>query len=201
MSRFNGLPKILVFAGSARADSFNRKLARAAASALAAEGAEVTVAELRDYPLPLYDGDLEAAQGLPERAKAFQELLRSYDALAIATPEHNGAYPALLKNALDWASRPDANGRHSTAFRGKTALLLSASPGPGGGRRAIQHLRALLEALGVTVIARQVAVARAFEAFDREGKLTRSEDAAAVRMAAAELAAAVRQSNGNGMAA
>ena len=92
-------PKILVFAGSIRNGSHHRQLARAAAAALAKSGAYVTLADLRDYPMPLYDGDLEAAAGLPEAAKAFKELLRAHDAFVIASPEYNGSFTALLDEA------------------------------------------------------------------------------------------------------
>src|ERR1700759_1011464 len=97
-------PRILIFAASNRADSYHRRLARAAVESLTAAGAEVTLADLRDYPLPLYDGDLETAQGLPERAKTFKELLRSHDGVVIASPEYNGSFSALLKNTIDWIS-------------------------------------------------------------------------------------------------
>jgi len=125
--------RVLVFAGSIRADSYHRKLAQAAAAGLRSAGVETTFADLKDYPMPLYDGDVEAAQGLPERAKAFKELLQSHDAFAIASPEYNGSFPALVKNVIDWASRPEPGEKPLAAFRGKTAAILSASPGPGGG--------------------------------------------------------------------
>ena len=94
-------PRILVFAGSTRNGSFHRKLAQVAAASLEKAGASVTLADLRDYPMPLYDGDIEALQGLPDRAKAFKELLRSHDAFVIASPEYNGSFSAVLKNAIE----------------------------------------------------------------------------------------------------
>jgi chromate reductase, NAD(P)H dehydrogenase (quinone) len=174
------MPKILVFAGSTRRDSLNRKLARLAADALVKAGAEVTLADLGDYPMPLYDGDLEAAGGLPAPAMAFKELLRAHDGFAIASPEYNGSFPALLKNVIDWASRPEPGERPAAVFRSKTAALLSTSPGPGGGRRGLRHLRELLEMIGVAVVPGEVAIPRGGEAFDGEGRLVRLEDAAAV---------------------
>jgi chromate reductase len=182
-------PRILVFAGSIRNDSYHRKLAFRAAQALAGSGADVTFADLRDYPMPLYDGDLEVAQGLPDRAKAFKELLRRRDAFVIASPEYNGSFPALLKNAIDWASRPEPGEGHLAVFRGKTAALLAASPGMGGGRRGLRHLRELLEMMGVKVIASQVAVPRVQEAFDAEGNLVRPADAAALNRLVTDLLA------------
>lgn len=172
----NAAPRILVFAGSTRRDSFNRKLARQAAEALKSTGANVTYAELREYPMPLYDGDMEAQQGLPAAAKAFKDLVRAHDALLIASPEYNGSFPALIKNAIDWVSRPEAGEKHLGALSGKTAAIISASPGAGGGRRGLRHLRELLEMTGVHVIAEQLSVARAFEGFDAEGHLVRPED-------------------------
>jgi NAD(P)H-dependent FMN reductase len=171
------MTKALVFAASTRAGSLNRLLALAAADHLRQAGIEVTIADLRDYPMPFYDGDLEAESGLPERARAFRSLIAAHDVLVIASPEYNGSFPALLKNVVDWSSRPAAPGdRPAAVFRGKTAALLSASPGPGGGRRGLRHLRELLQMIGVTVLPVEVALARAHEAFDAAGELARPED-------------------------
>jgi NAD(P)H-dependent FMN reductase len=189
-------PTILVFAGSTRSDSLNRKLALATAAELRRAGADVTVADLRDYPMPLYEGDLEAAQGMPAGAKAFKELVRGQGGLAIASPEYNGSFSALLKNAIDWISRPEPGERSLAAFRGKTAALLSASPGPGGGQRGLRHLRELLEMIGVKVVPSQVTVSRAMEAFDADGRLARNEDAQAVERAIGELVEAVQEQPG-----
>jgi chromate reductase len=172
--------RILVFAGSIRKESLHRKLAVAAVDALRGAGLDVTWADLRDYPMPFYDGDLEVEQGIPERAKAFKELVRAHDALVIASPEYNGSYPALVKNAIDWISRPEPGETHLTVLRGKKAALLSASPGPGGGQRGLRHLRELLEMIGVSVVPAQVTVPKALGAFDAEGRLQRPDDRAAV---------------------
>jgi len=186
-------PRVLVFAGSLRNGSLNRLLAREAAAALARTGLEVTLADLRDYPMPIYDGDLEAAAGAPEGANAFKELVRAHDALAIASPEYNGSFAALLKNAIDWASRPEPGEKPLVSFRGKKAAILAASPGIGGGQRGLRHLRELLEMIQVTVIPAQLAVARAAEAFDAEGHLARPEDRAALDRLAEELAEALQE--------
>jgi chromate reductase len=186
----DGRPRVLVFAGSTRADSFNRKLARATAEALERTEVEVTLADLRDYPMPLYDGDLEVAEGLPPRAKAFKELLRAHDAFVIASPEYNGSFPALVKNVIDWASRPEPGEKSLEVFRGKTAALVSTSPGPGGGVRGLRHLRELLEMIGVTVLATQVTIPRAGEAFRGDGNLVRPADIDAVGRVASEMAVA-----------
>lgn len=184
--------KVLVFAGSIRKDSFHRKLGRAAAEALREQGLEVTLADLSDYPMPFYDGDVEAEQGLPPGARAFKQLVREHDGLAIASPEYNGSFPALTKNAIDWVSRSEAGEPRLAAFQGKKAMLLSTSPGPGGGKRGMRHLRELLEMIGVSVAPTQVAIAKATAAFGPDGALLREEDREALRHAAAELAESLR---------
>jgi len=181
-------PKILVLAGSARLESLHRKLARQTVEALRDAGVEATLADLRDFPMPIYDGDLEAGQGLPTAAKALKELARRHDGFAIASPEYNGSFPALLKNALDWISRPEPGERPLEVFRGKVAAILSASPGPGGGQRVLRHLRELLEMMSVTVIPEQLSLARANAAFDAAGRLVREEDLAGLQKLAAALA-------------
>ncbi|MCE9518722.1 MAG: NAD(P)H-dependent oxidoreductase, partial [Verrucomicrobia bacterium] len=129
-------PKILAFAGSTRAGSFNKKLIRIAADAARAAGAEVTLIDLRDYPLPLFDGDLEDENGLPENAKKLKALMRESDGFLISSPEYNSSITAVLKNAIDWASRQETDDEPSlVAFRGKAAVLMSASPGALGGLR------------------------------------------------------------------
>ncbi|HEY2013347.1 MAG TPA: NAD(P)H-dependent oxidoreductase [Bryobacteraceae bacterium] len=186
-------PRALVFAGSVRSDSYHRKLAIAAVAALRGAGVETTFADLKDYPMPLYDGDVESVQGVPERAKAFKDLLARHDVLVIASPEYNGSFPALLKNAIDWTSRPEPGEKPLAAFRGKTAAILSTSPGPGGGQRGLRHLRELLEMIGVNVIPAQLTIPRAFEAFNANGALTRPEDRNALERLAADVSAALDQ--------
>ncbi len=170
--------RALVFAGSIRTDSLHRKLARAVAGELRRRGLDVTLIDLRDYPMPLYDGDIEASDGLPPAAVEFRKLLAAHDLLVIASPEYNGSFTALLKNTIDWTSRPATPGERPAAlYRGKLAAILSASPGPGGGRRGLRHLRELLEMIGVTVIGEAVAIGGAFNAFDAEGELVRADAA------------------------
>jgi chromate reductase len=185
--------KVLVFAGSTRADSLNKKLARAAVEALRGAGFETTLADLSDYPMPLYDGDVESTGGLPATAKAFKELVRGHDALAIASPEYNGSFSAVLKNTIDWISRPEPGEPHLAALRGKRAMLLSTSPGPGGGKRGMRHVRELLEMIGVSVTAAQVSVPKSGESFSPAGELLRPEDRESLWLAAEELAKAVRE--------
>jgi NAD(P)H-dependent FMN reductase len=161
--------------------------------ALRDSGLEATLADLRDYPMPIYDGDLETGQGLPPAAKALKELARHHDGFAIASPEYNGSFPALLKNALDWISRPEPSERHLEVFRGKVAAILSASPGPAGGSRGLRHLRELLEMMSVTVVSPSLAIPRSNQAFDADGRLVRPEDLAGLHELAYALAQAATQ--------
>jgi chromate reductase, NAD(P)H dehydrogenase (quinone) len=186
-------PRILVLTGSARLDSVHRKLARQTVEALQNAGAEATLADLRDFPMPIYDGDLEAGEGIPKAAKELKELARRHDGFAIASPEYNGSFPALLKNALDWMSRPEPGERPLEVFRGKVAALLSASPGPGGGRRGLHQLRELLEMMMVHVVPQELAIARSSAALDAAGHLVRSEDLASLEDLAEALAQAARK--------
>ena len=193
MTKAARFPKILVLAGSARQDSVHRKIARQVVEALREAGAEATLADLREFPMPIYDGDLEAGEGLPPTARALKELARRHDGFAIASPEYNGSFPALLKNALDWISRPEPGERPLEVFRGRVAAILSASPGPGGGRRGLRHLRELLEMMNVRVIPRELAIARSGAALDAAGRLTRTEDLTGLRELAQALAQAAAQ--------
>ena len=181
-------PKIVVLAGSTRKGSIHRKLAPLAVEALTAAGLDATFADLRDYPMPLYEGDLEATDGMPPAAKALKELARTADAFVIASPEYNGSYPAVLKNAIDWISRPEPGENHLQVFAGKLAAIVSASPGPGGGRRVLRQLRELLTMMRVTVIPQDLSIPRAAEAFATDGSLARSEDLDGLHSLAAALA-------------
>lgn len=179
------MTRVLVFAGSARRDSLNKKLARAAAQSAREAGAEASFVDLDDYPIPLYHGDLEAASGMPENARKLRDLFIAHDALLIASPENNASMTALLKNTIDWLSRDLGDGKGDASglapWRGKVAGLLAASPGGFGGIRALPHLRQVLSTLGVTVLGAQVAVPRAHEAFAADGSLADERVARSVR--------------------
>jgi chromate reductase, NAD(P)H dehydrogenase (quinone) len=164
-------PKILAFAGSTRADSYNKKLVKIAATGATVAGAEVTYVDLRDLPLPLFDEDLEAQSGLPANARTLKDLLISHQGLLIASPEYNSSLTAVLKNAIDWASRPFPNEAPLAAFTGKVAAIMSASPGALGGLRGLVHLRDILGNIKVLVLPEQVAVPKAYEAFNTDGSL------------------------------
>jgi NAD(P)H-dependent FMN reductase len=165
------MPKILAFAGSARKDSFNKKLVRLAAQAAEAAGAYVTLIDLADYPLPLFHEDLEAEQGPPQAATALKRLFFEHEALLLACPEYNSSITPLLKNTLDWVSRRAEGEKNLQAFQGKVAALLAASPGALGGLRGLVVVRMMLNNIGVLVIPDQQALPHAPEAFDEGGQL------------------------------
>lgn len=155
------MTKILAFAGSLRKDSLNKKLALIAVEGASSTGAVVTYIDLKDYPLPLYDGDVEAA-GFPENALKLKALFMEHDALLIASPEYNSAFSAVLKNVIDWVSRKSEESEAPLAcFTGKTALILSASPSALGGLRGLVALRLLLSNLKVLVLPEQKGIAKA----------------------------------------
>ncbi|MDZ8188041.1 MAG: NAD(P)H-dependent oxidoreductase [Nostoc sp. ChiSLP02] len=166
-------PKILAFAGSTRIDSYNKKLVKIAAAGAKAAGAEVTYLDLRDLPLPLFDEDLEAQEGLPANARTLKDLMISHQGFLIASPEYNSSLTAVLKNAIDWASRPSPNEAPLalTAFAGKVATIMSASPGGLGGLRGLVHLRSILGNIKVLVLPDQIAISKAYEAFNPDGTL------------------------------
>lgn len=182
--------KILAVAGSTRSDSFNKKLARLGAEAVRAAGGEATFIDLRDFPMPIFDQDLEASQGLPANAQALKELLRSHDGLLIASPEYNSSITAVLKNAIDWTSRPSQPGEPAVAcYAGKVAALMSASPGALGGLRGLVHLRSILGNIQVLVLPDQMAIVKAHEAFHADGTLKDPNQQASVERIARRLVA------------
>lgn len=164
--------RILAISGSSRRESLNQKLLNIAAQGARDAGAEVTTAKLADFEMPIYDGDLEAVRGLPAGARELQALIDAHQALLIATPEYNGGYTALLKNAIDWISRPRSDGASGVALvAGKAAALVSASPGQLGGLRSQAGMRTVLDKLGMLVIPQGFALSNAHEAFDAQGQL------------------------------
>ena len=174
-------PRILAFAGSTRTDSFNKKLVKIAAMGAQAAGAQVTFIDLRDFPMPLYDGDLEIKEGIPPHAIKFKEALLSHQGLLISSPEYNSSISGVLKNAIDWASRALPGEAPLSCFTNKVAGLMSASPGALGGLRGLVHLRSILENIHVLVLPDQIAVAKAHEAFHADGSLKDIKQQAAVQ--------------------
>lgn len=181
-------PKILAFAGSTREASYNKILVKIAAEGARAAGAEVTDVDLRDLPMPLYDGDLEAKEGMPANARRFKELLMAHQGLLIASPEYNSSITAVLKNAIDWASRPDPGEPMLVGFKDKVAAIMSASPGGLGGLRGLTHIRSILSSIYVLVLPEQQAIGRAFEAFDADGRLKDPTQQEAVEQLGSKLA-------------
>ncbi len=163
--------KILAFAGSTRTRSFNKMLVRNAAMIAAKQGADVTLIDLRDYPIPLYDGDLEERKGVPDNALKLRSLMCDNHGLLLSCPEYNSAISAVLKNAIDWVSRPVPNEPSLAAFTGKTVALLAASPGALGGLRTLVSVRAILGNLGMLVMPRQFGLANAGQSFNEKGWL------------------------------
>lgn len=150
----------------------NRKLIAVAAARAAAQGAEVDLLDLAEVPLPVYDGDLEDASGLPPGAVELRRRIAAAPALIIASPEYNSSIPGPLKNAIDWVSRPPEQ-----PWTGKVVLLLAASPGAFGGIRMLPDLRKVLTSVGAFVVPPQLALSRAHEAFDDAGQLKQASTA------------------------
>ena len=173
-------PRILVFAGSTRTGSFNKMLVKIAADGARSAGAEVTEIDLRDYSLPLYDGDLEEKEGLPANARKLKDIFFAHQGLLISSPEYNSSISGVLKNAIDWVSRPAPNESPLQAFDGKVAALMSASPGALGGLRGLVTVRSILGNIRVIVLPDQVAVPKAHEAFAEDGRLKDEKQHASV---------------------
>jgi NAD(P)H-dependent FMN reductase len=177
-------PRILAFSGSARRESFNRKFLAAAVMATREAGGEVTLIDLDDFSMPLYHGDLEDAQGMPENATKLVALITAHDALLIASPEYNSMITPLLKNTIDWCTRGDEN-----PFEGKVAAVVSASPGMFGAVRSLKMAQQLLQHLGAYVVPGQTVLAHADEAFDADGRLKDPRAMKSVRTLAEKLVA------------
>lgn len=165
--------KLLAFAGSTRTGSLNQALVDLAAAQAREKGADVTEIRLKDFDLPLYDGDIEA-QAFPPAARELKKLFVAHHGFLIATPEHNGSTSAALKNAIDWVSRPTDPAETMVtlaAFRGKVAGLMSASISPFGGLRGITHLRQILGTIQTVVATEQLLLPFAQNGFDEAGAL------------------------------
>lgn len=158
--------KILALSGSSRAESLNRKLVLNASRGAENYGAKVTLLDWNEMDLPIYGGDLEKSEGVPEKAQNLITLFNDHDGFLISTPEYNGAFSGLLKNAIDWVSRfYMLESKPPHPFKNKIAGIMSASPGALGGIRGLPHLRVVLSGLGTLVIPEQLALSKAGEAF------------------------------------
>jgi chromate reductase len=164
-------PKILAFAGSTRIESFNKKLVKIAATGAKDAGADVTVIDLHDFQMPIYDGDLEIKDGLPSNARKLKDLMLVHQGLLVASPEYNSSISGVLKNTIDWVSRQSEDEIPLACFKDKIAGLMSASPGGLGGLRGLVHVRAILENIGVMVIPNQIAISKAHEIFNLDGTM------------------------------
>jgi NAD(P)H-dependent FMN reductase len=188
-------PKILVFAGSIRTGSFNARLAALAAKELALLDAEVTHISLADYPMPLYDGDLEAKSGPPENAIKLKRLMALQHGVFIASPEYSASVTPLLKNTLDWISRVREGGEPTyTAFKNRVFAIGAASNGRLGGYRSLIALRQVLElGCGALVLPEQVAVREAASGFDENGNLREERAATMLKAAVTRLVETTRR--------
>lgn len=166
------MTKILAFSGSTRRHSYNQAVVECAAQAAKDAGAEVTVINLADYAMPIFNEDEEAEYGIPERAQAFKQLMIEHDGILIASPEYNSSYPAVLKNAIDWASRKAGDEPVLAAYKQKVVGLMAASPGALGGMRVLVVLRMLMQNLSCIVAPAQVAVGNVADKLDESGAIS-----------------------------
>ena len=183
------MTKVLAFSGSVRQKSYNQAVAKTAAKGAELGGASVTVVNLADYPMPLFNEDEEALTGIPEKAKEFKELLKSHDAFLIASPEYNSSYPALLKNAIDWASRKEQGEKPLEAFKGKPVAIFAASEGALGGMRVLVVLRMLLSNIGMHVLPNQRAIGKVQTLVDEQGDIVDEKAIKQIHQTASDLVA------------
>jgi len=182
--------KILAFAGSARRDSWNRKVLAVAADGARDTGAEVTVVNLGDYPMPFYDADWHEEHGVPDAMLELRRLMMAANGLLIASPEYNTSITPLLKNTIDWLSQ-EANGESGRApFEGKVGGLMGASNGAFGTIRALPHVSAILSNLGVLMLP-FVAVPGVAKAFDESGVMTNERSRKSLSALGARVAATI----------
>jgi len=175
------LPSLIALAASNREQSFNRKLIRAAIAMVPPSEATVTLVDLRDFPMPIYEGDLEAREGIPAPALELKRLFAEHNGILLSLPEYNGGVTPLFKNTFDWASRP-VDGKPGLEWaRNKPVGLLSASNGMLGGLRGLYHARWTLQVMGMIVLPTQKALARAATAFAEDGTLVEAREADGVR--------------------
>ncbi|HEY7505634.1 MAG TPA: NAD(P)H-dependent oxidoreductase [Gemmatimonadales bacterium] len=158
--------RVLVFGGSLRAASLNRRLAELAAVVVEAKGGTADRAAMADFDCPSFNGDAEEKSGVPPGARRLRDHLVGADAFIIAAPEYNASMPGCLKNAIDWVSRI-----RPQPFNGRQGLLLSASPSMAGGNRGLWALRVPLEHLGARIYPDMFSLAQAHEAFDAAGRI------------------------------
>ena len=165
--------KILVFAGSTRKDSVNKKVARTCTKILEGLGTKATFIDLKDYDMPLYDGDIEEEKGLPKNTKKLKEVIKEHEGLVIVSPEYNAGMSGVLKNVIDWVTRKEQG--EEALLAGKTAAILAATPGSMGGIRGLYHLRHVLTGIRMQVLPTQLGIPNAYGLFDEQGKINDEE--------------------------
>ena len=191
-------PRLLFIAGSSRTGSHNRRLAELAARIAEANGIAATFADLGDYPMPLYDADLQTLEGIPENTMKLEALMKVHSGVFIACPEYNASITPLLKNAIDWVSRIRRDDEEPLAvFKTRVFALGSASPGGMGGLRGLNTVRTVLElGLGALVLPDQFALPRANEAYDEDGHLKNKDQSEQLKRLIQKLARAAHVLHG-----
>ncbi len=188
--------KIVALAGSLRTASYNKILVKIAVIGAKRAGAIVSLIDLKDFPLPVFDQDIEDESGIPKNGVLLKEIFKASDGFIIASPEYNSALPGALKNVIDWTSRPYADEKVLECFRGKTAVLMSSSPGALGGLRGLFALRSILQNIGTMVIPAQIAISKADTAFNDDGSLLDEGRQSRVEDLGAGLAETIKKLNG-----
>jgi chromate reductase, NAD(P)H dehydrogenase (quinone) len=174
-------PKILAFSGSLRRESYNNKLVKVAAQGAEEGGAKVTYISLRDYPLPIYDQEMEDSEGLPQNALILKKMMLEHDGFLLACPEYNSSMSAAFKNVIDWTSRNSTSDETTlSCYRDKVISLMSASIGPLGGMRGLVHVRSMFSNMFSIVLPKQKCISKAGEAFDESNNLKNASDQKAV---------------------
>ena len=192
------MAKIVAFAGSLRKNSYNKRVLNVAVEGAKNAGGDVTVIDLADYPMAIYNADDHEANGLDPNALRFQEILKDHDGLLIASPEYNASLPGGLKNAIDWASRKSEQFAMGEVFKGKTAAMITASPGSFGGIRCLGHLRGVLSILGVNVLPSEIAVTFAADKFEGDGsEMTDEKMKHILESLGADLVAMLKKTHGD----
>jgi len=189
-------PKILAFAGSIRTDSYNKKLVKVSSIGATEAGADVTVIDLKDFPMPIYDGDLEQKEGLPANARKLKDIMLTHHGFLISSPEYNSSISAVFKNMIDWTSRQSEGETPLACFKNKVAGIMSASPGGLGGLRGLVHVRSILGNIGVIVLPDQMALAKSHEAFNEDGSLKDKKQEEQVKKIGANVAKILLKLNG-----
>ncbi|MBK8305186.1 MAG: NAD(P)H-dependent oxidoreductase [Pyrinomonadaceae bacterium] len=192
------MPKIIAIAGSYRENSYNKRVLNIAVEGAREAGAEVTLIDLRDFPMPILNMDDVDANGFDDNAARFQDILNEHNGILIASPEYNGSIPGGLKNAIDWASRQSDKYKTNEVFRGKVAAMITASPGSFGGIRCLNHLRGVFSILGVNVLPSEIAVGFVGQKFEGDSPdMTDDKMKAILKKLGTELVTMLKKTHGD----